>query len=183
MPRISRWLTILSIAAGIFILAALPCIAQQQSSLGSIGNTTVTLYYYDSVNQTKGDAVPMPDNPQYVNADPAYAAPGMYTFSHVPADHWYYLEADHQGNRWCSIFYMEDNVGTKTANVNIPPMQPVNATPSATATAIPPPQDTAPPMLSPSSSATSSPTASPGMTPAIAIVAAVLALVFTYYKR
>lgn len=181
MPRISSWLTILSIAAVIFLLAAMPCIAQQQSSLGRIGNTTVTLYYYDSTNQTKGDVVPMPDNPQYVNVDPAYAAPGMYTFSHVPSGEWYYLEADHQGNKWYSIFYMEENVGTKTANVNIPPMRPVNITPANMPRVTP--QDTVPAIPSPSPAATPVPAASPGMTLAAAIVAAALALAFISVKR
>jgi len=171
-----------SACAVVFLLAALPCLAQQQSSIGGFGNTTVTLYYYDSANQTKGGTVPMPDNPQYVNADPAYAAPGMYTFSHVPSGQWYYLEADHQGNKWYSIFYMEDNVGTKTANVNIPPMKPVNATPAATAITTPAlPPDTPPP--SPLPTSTPVPAASPGMTFALALAAAALVLAFSCVKR
>lgn len=160
---------------------ALPCLAQQQNYSGFY-NTTVTLYYYDNSNQTKGAAVDMPDNPQYVNADPALAAPGMYTFSYVPSGQWYYLEADHQGNKWYTIFYMEDNAGTKTANVHIPPMQPVNVTETATATQMPP-IDTPPPVPSLSPTPTPVPVATPGMTPATAMLAGVFAIALAGIKR
>ena len=124
----------------------------------------------------------MPDNPQYVNVDPAQAAPGMYTFSHVPSGQWYYLEADHQGNRWYSIFYMENNVGTKTANVNIPPMQPVNGSSPAVPTPALKSDTPAPPTPTPTPTATV-PAATPGMTLITAIVAGALALALAGVKR
>jgi len=167
-------------ATGIFLILALPSLAQQQPDLGGFYNTTVTLYYYDNTNQTKGAFVDMPDNPQYVNVDPARAAPGMYTFAHVPSGHWYYLEADHQGNKWYTIFYMDDNVGTKTANVHIPPMRPVNVTSTETPM---PPLETPALMPSYSPTATPAPAATPGMTFMAAILAGTVALALAFIKR
>jgi hypothetical protein len=177
-------LTVMVLAIlGFFFMAVVPCAAQQQANLSDIGNATVTLYYYDNENGIKGAIVPMPDNPQQVNYDTALAAPGMYAFSHVPAGQWYYLEADHNGNRWYAIFYMEENVGTKTANVHIPPLVRVNATQDIT--------------ISPSPTATATPAASipipminegprratPGMTLAAAMLAAAIAMSLMAFKR
>lgn len=176
---------VLSLLA-IFVLAISPMPAAMQDTstpdLSEMYNTTVTLYYYDNASQTKGAFVDMPDNPQYVNADPAMAAPGMYTFSQVPSGQWYYLEADHQGNKWYTIFFMGENIGTKTANVHIPPMQPVNVTATAAATPMPP-IDTPPPVPSLSLTPTPAPVATPGMTPAAAMLAGVFAIALAGIKR
>jgi hypothetical protein len=176
MFAIDRRLIFLFIGACFLLMSAGTCLAQQ----GYLTNTTVTLYYYDNATATKGAVVPMPDNPQYVNSDPAAAAPGMYTFSHVPSANWYYLEADHEGNKWYTIFFMEDNVGTKTANVHIPPMKPVNAT---TPTPQLPPIDTPPPVLASSPTPTTTPIPTPGMTLMAAIVAVSLAMALICQKR
>jgi hypothetical protein len=175
-------LTVMVLAILGFFLIIAPCAAQQQANLSDTGNATVTLYYYDNVSGIKGAMVPMPDNPQRVNNDPAAAAPGMYAFSHVPAGQWYYLEADHDGNQWYSIFYMDENAGTKTANVHIPPLVPANASRGMT--------------ISPSPTATSTPAASvpvptinegpqratPGMTLAAAMLAAAIAMLMMPLK-
>ena len=96
------------------------------AELGNVSNATVTMYYYDQPTGEKGDTVIMADNPQQVAWDSSRAAPGMYTFSQVPTDQWYYLEADNNGNKWYTVFYMAPGEGTHTANVNIPPFQPLN---------------------------------------------------------
>jgi hypothetical protein len=162
---------------GLFFIVVGLSVAQQQAGLSDIGNATVTLYYYNTGNGTKGAIVPMPDNPQQVNYDPAVAAPGMYAFSHVPAGQWYYLEADHNGNRWYSIFYMEENVGTKTANVDIPPLKPVNGTasvsPSPSAYPVPSPT------VLPCPTVTGAPVPSPGM----AFLVAAIAISVMAFKR
>lgn len=156
---------------------------QGSPDLTEMYNTTVTLFYYDNANGTKGDAVQMPDNPQYVNMDPALAAPGMYTFSQVPSGQWYYLEADHQGNKWYTIFYMEENVGTKTANVHIPPLAPVNVTatrhPAAkqTLTPTPVPSGTGVPATN------EGPKASPGVTPLVALMIIIATLYISMKRR
>jgi hypothetical protein len=164
---------------GLFFIAIGPGAAQQQAGLVDIGNATVTLYYYDNVSKTKGAIVPLPDNPQHVNYDPAVAAPGMYTFSHVPAGQWYYLEADNGGNKWYSIFYMEENIGTKTENVNIPPFKAVN--------------DSGEMVISPSPTATPTPAASTPIpsinegptraTPGMAFTVAAIAIFLATLKR
>lgn len=114
------------------------------AELGNVSNATVTLYYYDQSASEKGDMVIMSDNPQQVAWDASRAAPGMYTFSQVPTDQWYYLEADNNGNKWYTVFYMAPGEGTHTANVNIPPFQPLNnsvisitPTPTAVPTIVP----------------------------------------------
>jgi hypothetical protein len=165
-----HWL-ILYIIFYFLVALALPCAAQQQASLSYIGNATVTLYYYDEANGTKGGIVPMPDNPQYVNFDPAIAAPGMYTFSHVPAGQWYYLEAEHEGKKWYTIFYMQEGMGTKTANVHIPPFTPINATaaPEAIASPTPAPCPT--------------PAPSPATSPGPGVLAALLGITITILMR
>jgi hypothetical protein len=156
-------------------MSAGTCVAQQ----GYLTNTTVTLYYYDNATATKGAIVQMPDNPQYVNSDPATAAPGMYTYSHVPSGSWYYLEADHEGNKWYTIFFMEDNIGTKTANVHIPPMKPVNAT----ATSSPTPQPTSTPTPTPTAVPSPTPAPTPGMTFTATAAAALLTLALIKTKK
>lgn len=173
MLQKNNWLMLLPLVLSCFFaMETLPCAAQQQANLSFIGNTTVTLYYYDKVNETKGGMVPMPDNPQYVNFDPALAAPGMYTFSHVPAGQWYYLEADHYGNKWYTIFYMGEGLGTKTANVHIPPFSPVDAT-------SPTPSPSSSPMASPM--ATPTPIPSPGLTILAAIIG--IAILASHIKQ
>ena len=114
------------------------------AQLANVSNATVTLYYYDNATGEKGDMVPMPDNPQQVAWDASISAPGMYTFSKVPTDQWYYLEANNNGNKWYAVFYMAPGEGTHTANVDIPPFQPLNdsvvsvtPTPTAAPTAVP----------------------------------------------
>jgi hypothetical protein len=176
MPYKTLTLMVLAIM-GFFFIAAGPGTAQQQANLSDIGNATVTLYYYDNMSGMKGAIVPMPDNPQQVNYDPAVAAPGMYTFSHVPAGQWYYLEADHNGSKWYAIFYMEENVGTKTANVNIPPLTPVNGT--ASASPLPSTYPTPSPTVLPCPTATATPVPSPGM----AFVVAAIAMSLMAFKR
>lgn len=121
------------------------------NDLGNVSGAIVTLYYYDESTGGKGDIVPLPDNPQFVNADPDMAAPGMFTFTRVPAGK-YYLEANNSGR----IFFAIADVyqGTTTANIHIPGgWQQVNATPVPTAT----PTVSPPPLL---------PTPSPSPTPA-----------------
>jgi hypothetical protein len=170
--------------AGFLAVAAVPCMAQQQANLSDIGNTTVTLYYYDNTNETKGAIVPMPDNPQDVNLDPAIAAPGMYTFSHVPSGRWYYLEADHDGNKWFTVFFMEEGVGTKTANVHIPPLTPVNASmPSPSPSPSPSASFGASPTATPHPTGMLTPVASPGMTIMAAISAIIAAITLMALKR
>jgi len=164
-----HWL-ILYIIFYFLVALALPCAAQQQASLSYIGNATVTLYYYDEANGTKGGIVPMPDNPQYVNFDPAIAAPGMYTFSHVPAGQWYYLEAEHEGKKWYTIFYMQEGMGTKTANIHIPPFTPISAI-------SPTPEATTGPMQTP----TPAPKPSPGTGITAAIMGITIAILL--YRR
>ncbi len=148
-----------------FFFIAMGAGAAQQAGLSDIGNTTVTLYHYE--NGTRGAIVPMPDNPQRVNWDPSLAAPGMYTFSHVPAGQWYYLEADHDGNKWYAVFYMAENAGTLTRNVHIPPMTPVNASGEAVISPTPTPAASIPAPAEKEGSR-----ATPGMT----LVAAVLSM-------
>ncbi len=164
-----------------FFFIAMGAGAAQQANLSDIGNATVTLYFYE--NGTKGAIVPMPDNPQRVNWDPALAAPGMYTFSHVPAGHEYYLEADHNGNKWYAVFYMEENVGTVTRNVDIPPLMPASATGDAGAS--PPPTATPTPAASvPIPTRNEGPArATPGMTMAAATMALIAAISCAALKR
>ncbi len=169
-----RRLVALFLASGFFIMASLPGIAQlQQANLSDIGGATVTLYYYDRGNATMGAIVPMDDNPQAVSYDPAISAPGMYAFSHVPAGQWYYLEAEHKGKKWYAIFYMDEGAGTKTANVNIPPLAPVNET--AGISPSPSPAPTAVPTSAPIPTTARTPPPTPGM----AFTAAIIALVIT----
>jgi hypothetical protein len=180
MPHKDLRLLLLSILAGLFLLLALPGQAQQQVNLSDIGNATVTLYYYDKASETKGAIVPMPDNPQLVNDDPSKAAPGMFVFSQVPSGSWYYMEADHNGNKWYTIFFMEDNAGTKTANIHIPPLTPVNSTASPSPSVTPTPMATA----VPAATSTPTPLPSPGMTFAAAGMAlTMLAALLAFTRR
>lgn len=172
MPFKRRMLVLSVVLVGFFMLMALPGTATQQANLSEIGNSTATLYYYDMMNETKGAIVPMPDNPQQVNSDPARAAPGMYTFSHVPAGRWYYLEADHNGKKWYAIFYMEENAGTKTANVHIPPLKPVNQTAATSPSPLPSICPTPGPTISPNPPNPAMPVPSTGMTFTTATLAA-----------
>ena len=180
-------LLVLSLPA-IFSLHALAqesAAAPQQVNLSEIGNATVTLYYYDNINGTKGAMVPMPDNPQQVNNDPSKSAPGMYAFSHVPGGSWYYLEADNSGNKWYTIFYMPEKAGTVTANVDIPPLQPLNSTTTTAPSATPYPtvQPTATPTITPAPSASVSPTAAPGMTLLTAVLAVSAGILIALRRR
>lgn len=172
MPDINRKIVLIFLVTGALAVVSLPCLAEQQVNLSDIGNATVTLYYYDMVNGMKGAIVPMPDNPQQVNSDPARAAPGMYTFSHVPAGRWYYLEADHNGSKWYTIFYMEEGVGTKTANVHIPPLTPVNQTAATSPSPLPSACPTPGPTISPNPPNPAMPVPSTGMTFTTATLAA-----------
>lgn len=179
MPYMPRIFALLALTIFVLPFAAMPAAMQGSPDLREMYNTTVTLYYYDNSSATKGGIVPMPDNPQHVNMDPALAAPGMYTFSQVPSGQWYYLEADHQGNKWYTIFYMEENVGTKTANVHIPPFMPLNAmvTPLPSATPTPTPAGT------PASTINEGPKASPGASPLLTLLATATALYISRKKR
>lgn len=160
-PLISFGIDMLQKNTGIFLsvilvvlmaILALPVLAEAQENnstppmaqLGNVSNATVTLYYYDNSTGQKGDMVPMPDNPQQVQWDSSLAAPGMYTFSRVPAGQWYYVEADNNGHKWYAVFYMTPGTGTYTANVDIPPFRPLNdsvvsitPTPTVTPTTVP----------------------------------------------
>jgi hypothetical protein len=156
---------------------------QGTPDLSQMYNTTVTLYYYDNANATKGGIVPMPDNPQHVNMDPALAAPGMYTFSQVPSGQWYYLEADNQGNKWYTIFYMEENVGTKTANVHIPPFTLLNATATPLPTVIQTPSPTPIQSGTPVPAGIESPKASPGPSAILALLAIATSLCISRKRR
>lgn len=170
MAHKERRLVTLFLVWGFFIVASLPGMAQQQANLSEIGGATVALHYYDRANATIGAIVPMDDNPQAVSYDPAIAAPGMYAFSHVPAGQWYYLEADHEGHRWYTIFYMDEGIGTKTANVHIPPLTPVNET--NTVSPAPSSVPTATPTVTPIPATARAPT-----TPGMAFTAAIIAFV------
>ncbi len=151
------------------------------AELGNVSNATVTMYYYDQAAGEKGAIVPMPDNPQQVAWDASKAAPGMYTFSKVPTGQWYYLEADNNGNKWYTIFYMSPGTGTHTANVAIPPFQSVNATAMPTPTATPTSMPTAIPATPtpvPSKAA-----ATPGMTGLIALISIIAAASMAFKAR
>jgi len=154
------------------------------AELGNVSNATVTLYYYDQATGEKGDMVPMPDNPQQVAWDASISAPGMYTFSKVPTNQWYYLEANNNGNKWYAVFYMAPGEGTHTANVHIPPFQPLNdsvvsITPSPTVV------PTAVPNISVNTPAptTSTPSPTPGPTGIFSIVAIMAAVLLLMKKR
>lgn len=178
--------------AMIFPLSA---IAQQNSTadlvvtaipmaqLGNVSNATVTLYYYDQPTGEKGRIVPMPDNPQQVQWDSSLAAPGMYTFSKVPAGQWYYLEADNNGHKWYAVFYMAQGEGTHTANVDIPPFQPLNDS----VVSITPTPTVAPTIVPNTSVNTPAPTVStPRPTPAptgIFSIVALMAVVLMLLKK
>lgn len=183
MPYKPRTFVFLVLSIFIFTFASLSATMQSSPDLTEMYNTTVTLFYYDNANGTKGDAVQMPDNPQHVNMDPALAAPGMYTFSQVPSGQWYYLEADHQGNKWYTIFYMEENVGTKTANVHIPPFSPLNetSTPVPTATQTPTPAPVPSGTAAPTTSG--GPKTSPGPTLLVALLAIATSLFISVKRR
>lgn len=183
MPYKNLKPVLFSLILVLLALSSLPCAAQQASvtsphpaELGNVSNATVTLYYYDIAAQSKGAIVNMTDNPQQVLMDPSKAAPGMYTFSHVPAGYWYYLEAENNGNKWYSIFYMPENVGTKTANVHIPPFQAQNDT--VTPTSTPSPEVTVTAIPTPTTKA-ATPVPSPGMTFLLAIPGVVMTAIFT----
>jgi hypothetical protein len=148
--------------------------------LGSVWNATVTLYYYDQTTEEKGAMVPMPDNPQQVAWDASKAAPGMYTFSKVPTDRWYYLEADNNGNKWYAVFYMAPGSGTHTANVDIPPFRQVNATITPTPTIMPTSTPTALP--STPTPAPSKAAATPGMTGIVALISLIASALITIKK-
>ncbi len=157
--------------------------AAPMAHLGNVSNAMVTLYYYDQPTGEKGQIVPMPDNPQQVQWDSSRAAPGMYTFSKVPAGQWYYLEADNDGHKWYAVFYMALGEGTHTANVNIPPFQPLNDS----VVSITPTPTTAPSAVPNTSVNTPVPTASkpeptPGPTGVFSIVA-LMATVFLLIKK
>ncbi len=181
MPYMPRTFALLVLSIFVLTFVSLPVTMQSTPDFSEMYNTTVTLYYYDNANGTKGDIVPMPDNPQHVNMDPALAAPGMYTFSQVPSGQWYYLEADHQGYKWYTLFYMGENVGTKTANVHIPPLTPLNATatplPGATLTPTPAPSGTPFPTIR------EGPKVSPGMPAIMGLLAIATSLCISRKRR
>lgn len=187
MTHKNRILTILLLAFSTLVIFSSSALAQVNNSppaqvnLSDIGNATVTLYYYDNASGAKGAIVPMACNPQEVNNDPGKAAPGMYVFQRVPAGSWYYLEADHNGNKWYTIFYMEENIGTKTANVHIPPLTPLNST-----AGLPSPSPL--PSVSPTAGFTTSPVpvtaGKPKATPGMTIPAALsIFIIITLLKR
>jgi hypothetical protein len=184
-----------AVFAAILLLMAIPLSAAAQQNdtanetlsvppmaeLGNVSNATVTMYYYDQATGEKGAIVPMPDNPQQVSWDASKAAPGMYTFSKVPTGQSYYLEADNNGNKWFTIFYMAPGTGTHTANVHIPPFQSLNATVAPTPTATPTATPTVIPVTptpSPSKAA-----ATPGMSGMIALMSIVVAASIAFKCR
>jgi hypothetical protein len=146
------------------------------AELGNVSSATVTLYYYDNADGEKGAMVPMSDNPQQVAWDASRSAPGMYTFSKVPTDQWYYLEANNNGDTWYTVFYMAQGQGTHTANVNIPPFQPLNNSSVSTT-----PAPSAAPAAMPSTAVnTPAPTAAkPQPTPAPTGIVTIVALTAT----
>lgn len=157
--------------------AGLAVTALPMAQLGNVSNATVTLYYYDQATGEKGDMVSMPDNPQQVAWDSSRSAPGMYTFSKVPADQWYYLEANNSGNKWYAVFYMAQGEGTHTANVHIPPFQPLNDSAlSITPTPTVVPTVTVNIPVSTPAPIVSKPAPTPGMTGIISIVALMAAV-------
>ncbi len=163
--------------------ANLTVTAIPMAQLGNVSNATVTLYYYDQSTGEKGQIVPMPDNPQQVQWDSSRAAPGMYTFSKVPASQWYYLEANNDGHKWFAVFYMAQGEGTHTANVDIPPFQPLNDS----IVSITPAPTIAPTAVPNTSVNTPAPTAStpeptPGPTGIFSIVA-LIAAVLLFMKK
>ncbi len=146
--------------------------------LGDIRNATVTLYYYDSVNHSKGNIVHLPDgqNPQEVEWDPAKSAPGTYTFYKVPFGV-YYIEAVHNNHSYFAV--VDVGEGTTTANVAIPPeWKPVE---SAPVTVTPSPVPSPSPSASPSSTPMATP--SPGMTTISALAGLTLVALYVVYKR
>ncbi len=173
----------------IFVLPALAAAQQNNSTipmanLSNVSNATVTLFFYDQTIGEKGAMVPMPDNPQQVQWDSSLSAPGMYTFSKVPASQWYYLEADNNGHKWYAVFYMAQGEGTHTANVNIPPFQPLNdsvepitPTPTVAPTAVP---NTS---LNTPTPTASKPEPTPAPTGIISIVALTAAVLLFMKKR
>ena len=188
MPYKTPKLVILVFVLSALAMFSLQVVAQQDTTvprhveLADIGNATVTFYYYDDLNATRGAMVDMPDNPQQVNNDPNKAALGMYAFSHVPADQWYYLEADNNGSKWYTIFYMQEGTGTRTANVDMPPFTPVNTTPTNTATPLPEPTVNA--TASPTTSIVKDiPTPAPGMAFPLAILSIVIVGIVLVIKR
>ena len=182
---------VLLLTLSLLTILSLQALAQQttdvprQANLSDIGSATVTLYYYNDTNRTIGAIVPVPDNPQQVNNDTSKSAPGMYVFPQVPAGNWYYLEADHNGNKWYTIFYMPEKAGTVTANVDIPPLEPLNSTASEAISVTPHPtaQPTTSPTITPEPSASASPTATPGMTMLPALLAGFAAILLALRRR
>jgi hypothetical protein len=194
MPYKARISAILLLVLSFAVIFSAHAAAQDSSApaqvnLSNIGSATVTLFYYDKANSTVGAIVPMPDNPQLVNNVSSLAAPGMYTFSQVRAGNWYYLEADNGGNKWYTIFYMPENAGTVTANVAIPPLEPLNATAPVISTAssspMALPSPTTQPTVSPTITVapTASPTASPGMTLLAALLAGFAGIIIARRRR
>jgi hypothetical protein len=123
-------------------------------SLPQYGNVTgaiVTLYYYNESTGGKGDMVIIEGNPQVVNADPGMAAPGMFTFTRVPAGR-YYLEADNNGSRYFAIVDVE--YGTSTANIHIPGWSRINGTATPDVTLSPSPTPVSTPSATPPAKAT-----------------------------
>jgi hypothetical protein len=186
MPQKNRILALLLLAFSTLVICSFAALAQvndptpAQVSLSDIGNATVTLYFYDNASGTKGEIVPMAGNPQEVNNDTSKAAPGMYVFSRVPAGSWYYLEADNNGNKWYTIFYMEENIGTRTANVDIPPLTRLNTTAVLPST-LPSVSPTAGITGTPIPTTTGMPKATPGM--AMPAVIAIFLVIAVLHRR
>lgn len=184
--RISSSLALWALLIMAFTALVSPAVAQVSQAvpeLGNVSNATVTLYYYDQASGKKGAMVPMPDNPQQVMWDPQRAAPGMYTFAHVPTGNWYYLEADNNGHKWYAVFFMAPGVGTHTANVHIPPFQPANVTIAPTPVATPTTTPTVTPAASTPTLPAPTPSATPGLTPIFAMIGLILAaLLYTLRK-
>jgi hypothetical protein len=191
MPYKNRMIGVLLLTLSVLTVLSLQALAQQttvvprQANLSDIGSATITLYYYDDTNGTIGAMVPVPDNPQQVNNDTSKSAPGMYVFPQVPAGSWYYLEADRNGNEWYTIFYMPEKAGTVTANVDIPPLEPLNSTAADTPSVTPNPtaRPTASPTITPEPSASASPTATPGMTILPALLAGCTGILIALRRR
>jgi len=132
----------------------------KEVELGNVTGAIVTLYYYDPSTGGKGDIVKIPENPQHVQWNESVAAPGTYTFTHVP-EGTHYIEAVHDNRTWFAIASL--NQGTTTANVAIPPQSNWNEMTTQSST---PPVLAAPANGSPPASSDGVQTASQLPTPA-----------------
>jgi hypothetical protein len=153
-----------------------------QVQLGDIKGAVVTLYYYDFATGGKGAMVPLPDNPQNVQWDYTKAAPGTYTYTHVP-EGIYYLEAVHNNHSWFAIVTVNSTLGTSTANVAIPPYNDSGFFPSPSPTAAPAVAPTETPVVSPEPTPMPHATPSPGMTTLCALTGLAIVALYVVSRR